>query len=124
MSKRILLGVADQVLAGDLSNRIEALDDYTIVHISEGTQELVPAVLNHDPDILVVDQDLPPGPISRVAQDLSTRRPALPVLLVSLVALGLLLKGNAGIEPLLGATSVLVLLTVLLFAVNLLRHRA
>jgi len=46
---------------------------------------------------------------------------ALPVMMV---ALGLLLKGNAGIEPLLGATSVLVLLTVLLFAVNLLRHRA
>lgn len=85
MSKRILLGVADQVLAGDLGNRIEALEDYTIVHISEGTQELVPAVLNHDPDILVIDQDLPPGPISRVTQDLSTRRPALPVLLVSRV---------------------------------------
>lgn len=46
---------------------------------------------------------------------------ALPVMMV---ALGLLLKGNAGIEPLLGAMSVLVLLTVLLFAVNLLRHRA
>lgn len=42
---------------------------------------------------------------------------------VMMLALGLLLKGNPGVEPLLGATSVLMLLTVLLFALNVLRQR-
>ena len=85
MSTRILLGIADQVLATDLTSRIEALEDYAIAHISESTQELVPAVLNHDPDVLILDRDLQPGPISRVTHDLTTRRPALPILLVSRV---------------------------------------
>lgn len=85
MTKRIMLGIADQVLVGDLASRIEALEDYEIVHISESTSELVPAVLNHRPDVLIIDRDLPPGPISRVTHDLAIRQPALPILLVSRV---------------------------------------
>lgn len=42
---------------------------------------------------------------------------------VMMLALALLLKGNPGVEPVLGATSVLMLLTVLLFALNVLRQR-
>lgn len=84
--RRVLLGVADQTVAGDLVGRIEALEEFEIVHISESTQELVPAVLNHDPDVLILDKDLPPGPITRVTQDLNVRRPALPILLATRVA--------------------------------------
>ncbi|GAA1176213.1 AAA family ATPase [Ornithinimicrobium humiphilum] len=83
MKKRLVLGIADQTLTTDLLSRIEALEDFEIVHVSESTQELVPAVLNHNPDVLVIDRHLPPGPISRVTHDLSVRRPALPVLLAT-----------------------------------------
>ncbi|MGD8148815.1 AAA family ATPase [Ornithinimicrobium sp. Y1694] len=81
--KSILLGVADQVISSDLVSRIEALEDFEISHISESTQELLPAVLNHNPDVVILDKDLPPGPISRLMQDLTIRRPALPVLLAT-----------------------------------------
>lgn len=83
MKKRILLGVADQSLIGELASRIEALDDFEIIQISESTQDLASAVLNHSPDLLIIDRDLPPGPISRVTHDLATRRPALPILLAA-----------------------------------------
>lgn len=83
MKKRLVLGIADQTLTTDLLTRIEALEDFEVVHVSESTQELVPAVLNHTPDVLVLDRHLPPGPISRVTHDLSVRRPALPVLLAT-----------------------------------------
>ncbi|GGK80461.1 AAA family ATPase [Ornithinimicrobium pekingense] len=83
MKKRLVLGIADQTLTTDLLTRIEALEDFEVVHVSESTQELLPAVLNHDPDVLVLDRHLPPGPISRVTHDLSVRRPALPMLLAT-----------------------------------------
>lgn len=43
---------------------------------------------------------------------------------VMMVALGFLLKGNAGVEPVMGITSLVMLGTVVLFAVNVIRHRA
>lgn len=81
--KRIVLGVADQVLLADLISRIEALEDYEVVHVSESTQELIPAVLNHNPDVLLVDRHLPPGPLTRTTSDLALRRPALPIILLT-----------------------------------------
>lgn len=84
--KQIVLGVADQVLIADLVSRIEALEEFEVVHISESTQELVPAVLNHNPHVLIIDKDLPPGPITRASHDLSVRRPALPILLATRTA--------------------------------------
>ncbi len=79
--KKIVLGVADQVLANDLIGRIEVLDDYEVVYVGESASDVLPAVLNHEPDILVLDRDLPPGPITRVSREVAARRPALPILL-------------------------------------------
>lgn len=42
---------------------------------------------------------------------------------VMMLFLALLMKGNASVEPLIGIASVVMLVAVVLFAVNVLRHR-
>ncbi len=79
--KKIVLGVADQVLANDLIGRIEVLEDYEVVYVGESSPDLLPAVLNHEPDVVVLDRDLPPGPVARTGREIAVRRPALPIVL-------------------------------------------
>lgn len=46
------------------------------------------------------------------------------VLPVMMIALGFLLKGNTGVEPVMGITSVIMLGSIVTFAVNILGRRA
>ena len=42
-----------------------------VIHAVMNVVNVFSAVLNHSPDILVVDRDLPPGPITRVTHDIT-----------------------------------------------------
>lgn len=81
---RIVIGIADQTMAGDLRSRLEELDlDLELAFVAEGTQEMVAGVLGHHPAILFVHDRLGPGPVARTVRDLTLRQPALAVLMVS-----------------------------------------
>jgi pilus assembly protein CpaE len=80
---RVVLGIADQVVAGELRSTLLEVTGVEVVYVADSSQELTRAVLRESPDIVFVHDGLGPEPVLQTIRDLSLRRPASATLLVT-----------------------------------------
>ena len=81
---RVVIGVAEQTLAYDLRSALEGIDGHDVSSVVETTGELVEVVLQEDPDVVLVHDELGPESALDVIRDLSLRRPTCAALTVTL----------------------------------------
>lgn len=80
---RVVLGIADQVVAGELRSTLLEVTGVEVVYVADSSQDLTRAVLRESPDIVFVHDGLGPEPVLQTIRDLSLRRPASATLLVT-----------------------------------------
>ncbi len=80
---RVVLGIADQLVAGELRSALLEITGVEVVYLADSSQELTRAVLRESPDIVFVHDGLGPEPVLQTIRDLSLRRPASATLLVT-----------------------------------------
>ncbi len=81
---KVVIAVADQVIAQELRSRLDQSDaEIEVAFVADSTQEMVSAVLAHAPALLFVHDQLGPGPVLQQVRDLTLRNPALAVQVVT-----------------------------------------
>jgi pilus assembly protein CpaE len=80
---RVILGIADQVVAGELRSTLLEVTGVEVLYVADSSQELTRAVLRESPDIVFIHDGLGPEPVLQTIRDLSLRRPASATLLVT-----------------------------------------
>lgn len=83
MSATVVIGAANQVVAYELRSLVGELDDVTVVNVADSSQRLEDLVVRHDPDIVLVHDQLGPTPVLHVIRDLGVRCPASAVVLLA-----------------------------------------
>ncbi|HYO19329.1 MAG TPA: AAA family ATPase [Dermatophilaceae bacterium] len=99
---RVVLGIADQVVAGELRSTLLEVTGVEVLFVADSSQELTRAVLRESPDIVFVHDGLGPEPVLQTIRDLSLRRPATATLLVTSgataqTAISLMESGGRGV---------------------------
>ncbi len=84
MAGTVIIGCADQSLAYDLRSQLSEIGDLEVLAVAESTGELVARVVDSEPDLVLVHEQLGPEPMQQVVREISLRRPAC----VSLVVAG------------------------------------
>jgi len=81
---RAVIAVADQVIVQELRSRLDQSEvEVEVAYVADSTQEMVAATIAHRPALLLVHDQLGPGPVLALVRDLTLRNPALAVVLVS-----------------------------------------
>lgn len=83
MSSRVVLGAANQVVAYEIRSLVGELDDVTVLDVADTSNRLEELVVRHDPDIVLVHDQLGPTPVLHVIRDLAVRRPACAMVLLA-----------------------------------------
>lgn len=79
----VVVGCADQSLASELRAQLREVPDAEVVYVAESTSEAVEAVLRLEPDVVVLHDRLGPGVVGDAMRDLSLRRPASALLVIT-----------------------------------------
>ncbi len=83
MSTGAVIACTEQGLAAQLRELLGELGDIEVLAVAESTSELETAVLEREPTIVVVHEDLGPAPVHPVVRDLSLRRPGSVVVMLT-----------------------------------------
>ncbi|MCC2312724.1 AAA family ATPase [Cellulomonas xiejunii] len=83
MAGTVVIGCADQTLAYDLRSQLAEVSDVEVLAVVESTAELARVVVERDPNLVLLHDQLGPEPTHQVVRDLSLRRPASVTLIVS-----------------------------------------
>lgn len=83
MSIGAVIACTEQGLAAQLRELLGELGDIEVLAVAESTSELESAVLEREPTIVVVHEDLGPAPVHPVVRDLSLRRPGSVVVMLT-----------------------------------------
>jgi pilus assembly protein CpaE len=83
MAAHVVIGCADQSLAYELRAQLAEASDVEIVGVGETTSELTDLVLTRDPALVLVHDTLGPDQVHQVIRDLSIRRPASVVVVLT-----------------------------------------
>ncbi|QTE29951.1 AAA family ATPase [Pengzhenrongella sicca] len=83
MAGIVVIGCADQSLAYELRSQLAEAAEVEVVGVAETTAELTALVIQHDPNLILVHDQLGPEPVHQVVRDLSLRRPAAVSIVVS-----------------------------------------
>jgi pilus assembly protein CpaE len=83
MAGTIVIGCADQSLAYELRSQLAEAADVEVVGVAETTTELTSLVLTHEPNVILVHDQLGPEPVHQAIRDLGLRRPATVTIVVS-----------------------------------------
>ena len=83
MSTGAVIACTEQGLAAQLRELLGELGDIEVLAVAESTWELETAVLEREPTIVVVHEDLGPAPVHPVVRDLSLRRPGSVVVMLT-----------------------------------------
>lgn len=83
MAYRVLLGVADEVLARDFAALASEAGDIEVVSTAATAGELISALMTIEADVIVVHEHLGPLPVLDLARDLATRVPEVGVVLLA-----------------------------------------
>lgn len=83
MAGTVIIGCADQSLAYELRAQFAEAAELEVLAVAESTGELVRAVVEREPNIVIVHDRLGPEPVHQVIRDLGLRRPASVALIVS-----------------------------------------
>ena len=70
MSTGAVIACTEQGLAAQLRELLGELGDIEVLAVAESTSELETAVLEREPTIVVVHEDLGPAPVHPVVRDL------------------------------------------------------
>ena len=83
MAYRVLLGVADELLARDFAALASEAGDIEVVSTAATAGELIAALMTIEADVIVVHEDLGPLPVLDLARDLASRVPEVGVVLLA-----------------------------------------
>lgn len=83
MSAGAVIACRDQALAARIRVLLDEIDDLTVLAVAETAEELVRLVVERDPEVVVVHDEIAPGSVHAVVRDLSLRRPASPVVMIT-----------------------------------------
>lgn len=83
MAAGVVIGCADQTLAYELRAQLAEAADVEVVGVAETTGELTNLVLVREPALVLVHDALGPDPVHQVIRDLSIRRPASVVVVLT-----------------------------------------
>lgn len=83
MSTGVVIACTDQGLAARLRAFVGELGDAEVLAVAENTDELVADVLEREPSIVIVHDELGPAPVHGVVRDLALRRPGSVVVMVT-----------------------------------------
>lgn len=83
MAGLVVIGCADQSVAYELRAQLAEAADVEVVGVAETTTELAALVLAHEPNLVLVHDQLGPEPVHQVVRDLGLRRPATVAVVVS-----------------------------------------
>ena len=83
MKIRVVIAAGDQGLAQQIQTALLEMDGVEVAQLATTGQELSRAVMENRADIVLVHEDLSPGPVLSLIKELTLRRPATAVLLVA-----------------------------------------
>lgn len=83
MSTGAVIACTEQGLAAQLRELLGELGDVEVLTVAETTVELESAVLEREPAIVIVHDELGPAPVHPVVRDLSLRRPGSVVIMLT-----------------------------------------
>ncbi|MGW6129357.1 AAA family ATPase [Cellulomonas sp. NPDC055163] len=83
MAGTVVIGCADQSLAYELRSQLAEAADVEVVGVAETTTELTSLVVTHEPNVILVHDQLGPEPVHQAIRDLGLRRPATVTIVVS-----------------------------------------
>ena len=83
VSYRVLLGVADDLLARDFAALASEAGDIEVVSTATTAGELIAALMTIEADVIVVHEHLGPLPVLDLARDLASRVPEVGVVLLA-----------------------------------------
>lgn len=83
MAAHVVIGCADQSLAYELRAQLAEAAEVEVVGVGETTTELTNLVLTREPALVLVHDALGPDPVHQVIRDLSIRRPASVVVVLT-----------------------------------------
>ncbi|UZN02162.1 AAA family ATPase [Cellulomonas sp. S1-8] len=83
MAGTVIIGCADQTLAYELRAQLAEVAELEVLALAETTGELVRAVVEREPNLVIVHDQLGPEPVHQVIRDLGLRRPSSVTLIVA-----------------------------------------
>ena len=83
MAGTVVIGCADQSLAYELRSQLAEAADVEVVGVAETTTEMADLVLQREPNLVLVHDQLGPEPVHQVIRDLGLRRPASVAIVVT-----------------------------------------
>ncbi|NUU18150.1 AAA family ATPase [Cellulomonas humilata] len=83
MAGTVVIGCADQSLAYELRSQLSEAAEVEVVGVAETTTEMADLVLQHEPNLVLVHDQLGPEPVHQVIRDLGMRRPASAAIVVT-----------------------------------------
>ncbi|KSW18193.1 AAA family ATPase [Cellulomonas sp. B6] len=83
MAGTVIIGCAEQTLAYELRAQLAEVAELEVLALAETTGELVRAVVEREPNLVIVHDQLGPEPVHQVIRDMGLRRPASVCLIVS-----------------------------------------
>lgn len=83
MPGTVIIGCADQTLAYELRAQLAEVAELEVLALAETTGELVRTVVEREPNLVIVHDQLGPEPVHQVIRDMGLRRPASVTLIVS-----------------------------------------
>ncbi|KPN78023.1 hypothetical protein AEA42_05315, partial [Shewanella sp. Sh95] len=83
MAGTVIIGCAEQTLAYELRAQLAEVAELGVLALAETTGELVRAVVEREPNLVIVHDQLGPEPVHQVIRDMGLRRPASVCLIVS-----------------------------------------
>lgn len=76
MAATVVIGCAEQSVAYELRAQLAEVVEVEVLGVAETTSELVSLVIEREPELVLVHDQLGPEPVHQVVRDLSIRRPA------------------------------------------------
>src|SRR5690242_14324292 len=83
MAGTVVIGCADQSLAYELRSQLAEAAEVEVVGVAETTTEMADLVLQREPNLVLVHDQLGPEPVHQVIRDLGLRRPASVAIVVT-----------------------------------------
>ncbi len=83
MAHSVLIAAADQATGYSLRSQVEEVDGFGVVDVADSTNRLNELVARHDPEIVLVHEDIGPLPVLSTIRDILARRPGTAVVLLS-----------------------------------------
>lgn len=83
MAHSVLIAAPDQTTTYELRALVGEIDDFTVVDVVESSTTLSDAIVQRDPEIVLIHEQLGPAPVPQLIREITARRPGVALILMS-----------------------------------------